>query len=77
MKAIHCLWSAVEKQGLQQTVYVCFAGVLHAENCCEEVSMENNVTQISREDLDDLRDAFNKIGQCFFPHWPWAVYFGV
>ncbi|TMS21244.1 Plastin-1 [Larimichthys crocea] len=23
--------------------------------------MENHITQISREDLDDLRDAFNKI----------------
>ncbi|XP_051768913.1 plastin-1 isoform X1 [Ctenopharyngodon idella] len=36
-------------------------GLLHGENCCEESSMENNVTQISREDLEDLRGAFNKI----------------
>uniref|UniRef100_A0A673N5W1 Plastin-1-like n=1 Tax=Sinocyclocheilus rhinocerous TaxID=307959 RepID=A0A673N5W1_9TELE len=36
-------------------------GLLHGEKCCEENSMENNVTQISREDLEDLREAFNKI----------------
>uniref|UniRef100_A0A672KTB3 Plastin 1 (I isoform) n=1 Tax=Sinocyclocheilus grahami TaxID=75366 RepID=A0A672KTB3_SINGR len=30
-------------------------------NCCRENSMENKVTQISREDLEDLREAFNKI----------------
>jgi len=39
------------------------AGLLHGEHCCVENSMENNVTQISREDLEELREAFNKIGQ--------------
>ncbi|KAI2667303.1 Plastin-1 [Labeo rohita] len=38
-----------------------FTGLLHGERCCEENSMETNVTQISREDLEDLREAFNKI----------------
>lgn len=28
-----------------------------------ESTMENHFTQISREDLEDLREAFNKIGQ--------------
>ncbi|KTF77483.1 hypothetical protein cypCar_00038779, partial [Cyprinus carpio] len=37
------------------------AGHLHGEKYCEDHSMENNVTQISREDLEDLREAFNKI----------------
>ncbi|KAK7158741.1 hypothetical protein R3I94_005166 [Phoxinus phoxinus] len=36
-------------------------GLLHGEHCCAETSMENNVTQISREDLEELREAFNKI----------------
>uniref|UniRef100_A0A673J512 Plastin-1-like n=1 Tax=Sinocyclocheilus rhinocerous TaxID=307959 RepID=A0A673J512_9TELE len=35
--------------------------LLHGENCCRENSMESKVTQISREDLEDLREAFNKI----------------
>lgn len=52
-----------DNQGLQ--CLCLFAGLLLAENCCEKVRMENNVTQISREDLEDLRGAFNKIGQCF------------
>lgn len=30
-------------------------------------TMEHHVTQISRDDLEDLRDAFNKIGS--FPTW--------
>lgn len=34
---------------------------LHGVKCFEETSMENKVTQISREDLEDLREAFNKI----------------
>ncbi|XP_065125464.1 plastin-1 isoform X2 [Paramisgurnus dabryanus] len=36
-------------------------GLLHGKKCCEEVSMENNVTQISREDLEELREAFDRI----------------
>lgn len=28
-----------------------------------EAAMENRVTQISREDLEDLREAFSKIGE--------------
>lgn len=34
---------------------------MHGVKCFEETSMENKVTQISREDLEDLREAFNKI----------------
>lgn len=29
----------------------------------EQGGMDNNAAQISREDLEDLRKAFNKIGQ--------------
>ncbi|KAB5579785.1 hypothetical protein PHYPO_G00198970 [Pangasianodon hypophthalmus] len=36
-------------------------GHFYAERGCGARSMENNVTQISREDLEDLRQAFKKI----------------
>ncbi|XP_072543097.1 plastin-1 [Salminus brasiliensis] len=35
--------------------------ILYGERGSVECGMENNVTQISREDLEDLREAFNKI----------------
>ncbi|KAG7329710.1 hypothetical protein KOW79_005932 [Hemibagrus wyckioides] len=39
----------------------CWFGHLYVERGCGAGSMEDNMTQISREDLEDLRVAFNKI----------------
>lgn len=44
---------------LKMSLFVC---VYMFQVHIAEATMENYVTQISREDLDDLREAFNKIG---------------
>ena len=55
------------------TISSCFVSDMIQSRACvcvfqvdsAEAAMENHVTQISREDLEDLREAFNKIGQFF------------